>query len=220
MRKRTLGAVGLLIGSVFLVTSAAFAAKDDREKTKRQLQEEAKKAAEEKSKQIEQLKKNRRISEQIPKQQQQILQQQKSLQEALERTRVQANVVLEKGEVEAGSAIPFEFILTNGSQKTFMIDGRKSSPSGYEILDEKGKVIAKSHLEKGPPPKKEDLVSLKPGATLTPFKGEAVAPSRPGTYFLRGFHAFGIPTEPVSDVFIGSISALPAEFKIIGKKGK
>ena len=220
MKQKMVVTIGLLIGSIFLFSSAGLAAKDkDKEKTKRQMQEEAKKTAEERAKQIEQLKKTQQLSEHILQQQRLILQQQKNLEETLERTRFHAKVVLEKGEVEADGAISFEFVLTNGSQKSFWIDGRKSFPPNYEIFNEKGKVVFTSQSQKNVASvKKKDLVQLKPGETLTLPKGEVTAPSKPGMYSLSAFYTFADSEEQPSGVWLGTIHAMPVQFRVIEKK--
>ena len=221
MKRKMFVMVGLLTASVFIFTSAGLAAKEGKEteKTKRQLQEEAKKTAEERSKQVEQLKKTQELSERIIEQQKRILQQQQSLQDTFERAKVRATVVLDKTEVETGSSFSFEVSLANSSQKTFWVDGRKSSPS-YQIFDEKGKRVAVSKNEKEPVlPAKGDLVPLKPGGSFTGAKREALAPAKPGLYSFEGRSTFLGPKEQMSDVWVGAIFATPVALKVVEKKG-
>jgi len=222
MKQKSLVALSVFIGLLFLIASAGLTEDKARPKTKKELQEEAKKSAEERSKQIEQLEKTQKLSEQIIDQQRVILQQQQALQEVLERTRFQAKLDLEKETVGAGELFPFEFTLTNGSQKTFWVDGRKTVP-GYEILDDKGRVVASSKAQRNvTPAKKDDLVKLGPGESMT-LKGEGAAPAKAGEYAVRGAYTFAGPEKrETREIWFGGIFTTPVRLKVTekGKSGR
>jgi len=218
MRQTRAVLVGALVASLF-IPSFAFGEENEK-KTKKELQEEAKKAAEERTKQMDQLKKTQQLSEQILKQQQIIIQQQQNLESMLERTRVQAKAVLPKEVFTVSESFPFDFVLTNASQKTFVVDGRKGSP-GYEIRDEKGNIVStsKGRVEKSDL-KKEGMINFNPKENLTYSTKEAVAPSKPGLYSFRAFHALATPDgkDLPPNVWFASIHTAPVRMRVVEKK--
>ncbi len=149
--------------------------------------------------------------------------QQRLFQENSERRQfAKTRAVLNKDSFEAGEKIDAAFVLTNGSATTFLIDGRKWTPS-FIVKDEKGNIVLtldKSKEEKASPPKKEDLIRLERGKTFSPNKTGAFSLVRPGKYTVIGSYTFLNTEEEDPHVWFGTLSTAPAHFQIVEKEKK
>ena len=165
---------------------------------KKQIEKEKElKAAQEKEKQIEHL----------TAQQQFVEEHNKRVQETMDRAQFAKAVLrLPKDSFKVDEKIDVVYVLKNGANRGYWIDGRKFSPT-YTIKDAKGNTVltvgkAELHL----PPKKTDLILLKSGEAFEPAKVSAFSLSKPGDYILTGNYALLRPEEENPTVWYGVIT--------------
>ena len=212
----------LLLANLIMVETipAAERPKGNKEKKLEKAQEEIRKEREKDETIKKRLELDRHV-QQIMQQQQFILEQQRRIEDVLERAKFGTAVaVLSKTSFEPGEQIEVEYVLKNGAAKAFLIDGRKFSPM-FTVTDEKGNtVLSLRKEEKHTPPKKEDLIKLEPKETFVPLKAVPFTLSKPGKYTLVGSYELLWPEEEVPHIWFGTLTTLPTRFEIVEKKAK
>ena len=130
--------------------------------------------------------------EQIRKQHEFIRRQQEILRIAMQRPKFPVvNISMDKKVFAVGDPITFKITLKNGSRRTFSIDGRKLIP-GFEVIDQKGKVVLSGKEENRTSPLENDFIPLGPGKEFS-IAGPSFVLPKEGAYKMRGIYTFTLP---------------------------
>ena len=194
---------------VFLFTLPAKAETASGKKSdekKQKIEEATRKEQAEKEKELKRLREREEQVERLTKQQQFIEEHNRRLRDTIDRTQFGMGVLLlKKDAFEVNEKIDVDYVIKNGSKRTFLIDGRKFLPT-YVVKDEKGNaVLTLQKTEKHSPPKKKDLTALAPGKIFELKHLEPFSLPKPGTYTLVGTYTLPQPAKENPDVWYGTI---------------
>lgn len=149
-----------------------------------------------------------------------VLQQQRMIQDTLSWIQFpRVGLTLDKEAYLPNEAIVPHFTVTNGSKKTYWIDGRLAKPV-YEVRNAVGDVVFASQSPDYTLPQEKDLIEIAPGDALR-FPDVTLRLRDPGRYTVRGTYIFFAPEEEEGRaIWAGTLSTFPVPFEVAPKESR